>query len=176
MSCDVCNFADDTTLNVCNKNLEYILTKLEEHSDIAIKWFENNYMKMNSDKCHLFISSHKFEHLWDKIGNDKIWETRTVKLLGITIDNDLKFDEHLNNVCLKANRKLSALTTIRKYLDFNKTRILFKGLFERRWFVFPSIIAIFRHCALNYSKYITTKHKQLLVIYLYVTIALTTHV
>ena len=96
MSCDVCNFPDDTTPYVCNKNLEYVLTKLEEHSDIAIKWFENNYMKMNSDKGHLFISGHKFQHLWAKTGNDKIWETRTVKLLGITIDNDLKFDEHLN--------------------------------------------------------------------------------
>ena len=28
-------------------------------------------MKMNSDKCHLFISGHKFEHLWTKIGNDQ---------------------------------------------------------------------------------------------------------
>ena len=47
-------------------------------------------MKMNSDKCHLFISGHEFEHLWAKIGDDKIWETGTVKLLGITIDNELK--------------------------------------------------------------------------------------
>ena len=56
---------------------------------------------MNSDKCHLFVSGHKYEHFWVKIGNDKIWETRTVKLLRITIDIELKFDEHLNNVCLK---------------------------------------------------------------------------
>ena len=113
---DVCNFADGTTPFVYDKDLQFILTKLENHSDIAIKWFENNYMKMNSDKCHLFISGHKFEHLWVKISNDKIWETRTVKILGITIDNKLKFDEHLHNVCLKANRKLSALMRIKKFL------------------------------------------------------------
>ena len=70
-------------------NLEFVLSKLENHSDIAIKWFEDNYMKMNSDKYHLFISGHKFGHLWAKIGDDKIWETRTVKLLSITIDNEL---------------------------------------------------------------------------------------
>ena len=28
LSCDVCNFADDTTSYVCNKNIEYVLTKL----------------------------------------------------------------------------------------------------------------------------------------------------
>ena len=101
----------------CDKNFDF-------HSDIDIKWFENNYMKMNSDKCHLFISGHKFEHLLAKIGNDKIWKTRTVKVLGITVNNKLKFDENLHNVCLKANRKFSALMKIRKFLDFNKTRII----------------------------------------------------
>ena len=75
LSCDVCNFADDTTPYVCSKNLEFVLTKLEEHFNIAIEWFENNNLKMNSDKCHLFVSGHKYEHLWGKIGNDKIYET-----------------------------------------------------------------------------------------------------
>ena len=57
-------------------------------------------MKMNSGKCHPFISRHKFEYLWAIIKNDKIWETRTVKLLGMAVSNELKFDEHLHNVCL----------------------------------------------------------------------------
>ena len=54
--CDASNFADDTTSYVCDKNLAFVLAKLEENSNIAMKWFENNYMKMNSGKCHLFIS------------------------------------------------------------------------------------------------------------------------
>ena len=61
LSCHVCNFADDTTPYVCNKNLEFVLLKLEEQYNIAINWFENNYMKMNSDKCHLLISGNKYE-------------------------------------------------------------------------------------------------------------------
>ena len=69
LSCNVCNFADDMTPYVRNKNLEFVLLKLEEQSNIAIKWFENNYRKMNSDKCHLLISGNKYEHLWAKIGN-----------------------------------------------------------------------------------------------------------
>ena len=92
LSCDICNFADETTPYVYSKNLQFVLTKLKEYSNIATERFENNYMKINSDKCRLFVSGHKYEHLWAKIGNDKIWETRTVKLLGITIDNELKFE------------------------------------------------------------------------------------
>ena len=63
---------------------------------------------MNSDKCHLFISGNKFEHLWVKIGNNRIWGSRTVKLLGIAFNKELKLDKHLNSVCLKANRKISS--------------------------------------------------------------------
>ena len=33
--------------------------------------------------------------MWAKIGDDKIWEFRTVTLLGITIENKLKFEEHI---------------------------------------------------------------------------------
>ena len=66
-----------TTHYVWDKKLEFVLTELENHSDIAIKWLKNNYMKMNSDKCRIFNSGHKFEHLSAKIGKDEIWETRT---------------------------------------------------------------------------------------------------
>ena len=67
---------------------------------------------MNLDKCQLFISGNKFELLWTGIGNNKIWENRTVILLGITIDDKIKFDEYLINVCLKTNRKISVFKGI----------------------------------------------------------------
>ena len=44
------------------------------------------------------------------------WENKTVELLGITIANELKFDEHLTNICIKVNRKLTVLARMRKYL------------------------------------------------------------
>ena len=67
---------------------------------------------------HLFISDNKLEQMWVRIRDNMIWENRTVKLLGIKIDNDLKFDEYLTNICIIENRKLIVLTRMRKYLDF----------------------------------------------------------
>ena len=69
-------------------------------------------MKMNSDKCHLLVAGHKFKQIWAKIGIDLIWESNSVKLLGITLDNHLKFDKHISLLCAKVNRKLSALARI----------------------------------------------------------------
>ena len=76
-----------------------------------------NYMKLN-DKCHLLISGNKNEQIWAKLDKDIVWESNDVKFIGITLDNNLKFDEHVYNICSKANRKLGALTRIAKFLSF----------------------------------------------------------
>ena len=53
---------------------------------------------MNSGKCHLFVSVNKYKHMLTNVGHDKKWESRTVKLLGKAIDNELKIDEHVSNL------------------------------------------------------------------------------
>ena len=52
----------------------------------AISWFENNYMKLNTDKCRLIVPWYKHEQVWVNIGKDLIWENNDVKLLGVTVD------------------------------------------------------------------------------------------
>ena len=66
-------------------------------------------MKLNEDKCHLFNSDHKSEAIWAKIGQTKRWESKNQKLLGVIIDRQLNFDEHLISLCKKAEKKLRAL-------------------------------------------------------------------
>ena len=39
---DACNLPDDTTPNVCDKSLAFVLTKLEKHSNTTMKWFDNH--------------------------------------------------------------------------------------------------------------------------------------
>ena len=130
---EICNFADDTTPYACDKSLENVISRLERDSLEAIIWFENNYMKLNTEKCHLLIAGKKTEHIWAKVGESKIWEEHKVKLLGVTIDNELKFDEHVSNICLKAGRKLSTLTRMVKFLSFEKRRILLKAFIESQF-------------------------------------------
>ena len=85
-SVNVCNFADDTTPFVCKLNLEVVLTQLEECSELVIAWFQNNYMKLNTEKCHLLLAGHKFELIWVRVDPDKRWEDHSVKLLGVSKD------------------------------------------------------------------------------------------
>ena len=107
---DICNYADDTTPNVCDSSLKVVIEKLEKSSQLAIKWFNHNYMKLNAEKCEFLITGHRFEHLWLNVGETQVWEKNQVKLLGITIDNELKFDDHITKICRNANNKVSALS------------------------------------------------------------------
>ena len=60
----ICNFADDTTKHIFDESLENVLKSLEKNSLLAIGWFENSYMKLNTDKCRLIVSGYKHEQGW----------------------------------------------------------------------------------------------------------------
>ena len=68
----VCNFADVTTFYVCDKDFNILINRLEHDTSLAVEWFENNFMKLNQDKCHLLGSGHKHETVWAEIGETKI--------------------------------------------------------------------------------------------------------
>ena len=74
------------------------------------------------------------------IGKDLIWESNDVKLLGITIDRDLKFDKHVLKLCSKANQKFSALSRMGKLLSFNKRRALFKAFVDFQFKYCPIVL------------------------------------
>ena len=92
------------------------------------EWFKNNHIKLNADKCQLFISGNKYEHCWVNTGVSKLWESINVKLLGVNIDNHLKFDKHLSGICSKASQKLNILTRLAKFLTFETKRLIFKSI------------------------------------------------
>ena len=120
---DIFNFADDT-------KLKSVLEKLEHNSELAIAGFEIHYMKLKTDKCRLLISRNKNKYMWAKLDGGIVCESNDVELLGVAIDNNLRFDKHVFNICLKANRKLSALTTVTQFVPFKKRCILFKALYR----------------------------------------------
>ena len=59
-----------------------------------------------------------------KLQENVLKNQNEVKLLGVNIDNKLKFSNHISQVCKTANNKLSALFRLRKYLNEKQTRIL----------------------------------------------------
>ena len=68
---------------------ELVINNLEESSSILFKWFNNNYMKVNSDKSHFKMSGNK--KAITTIDNNCIKSQDVHELLRITIDSKLTF-------------------------------------------------------------------------------------
>ena len=145
---DLCNFADDNTLYACNLSLESLVHSLEKSAEAVIQWFSDNCLKLNEDKCKLLISGNKEEVIIASVGKSLIIESHKVSLLGMQIDRELKFDEHANEKCNKAGKKLNALIRLCNILPFEKRRLLMKA-FVNSQFSYSPLLGLFHSRKLN---------------------------
>ena len=115
---DICSYADDTTIYTCDKNLKDITHRLEHDFSVALEWFADNVMKLNADKCHLFVFGQSSDYpVTVRIGNSEVVNSSEENLLGAQIDNKLSFDNHVSKLCHKASNKLYALARISPYMN-----------------------------------------------------------
>ena len=101
----VYNFADDNTISAKSKSKEDLLIILEQESEEAVQWFRQNQMIVNPDKfqCMIMEKKNKLEETRKlQIVEENIDTTNTVKLLELTLDNKLNFNDHISNLCKKA--------------------------------------------------------------------------
>ena len=56
---EICNYADDTTIYVCDSKIECVIDGLVQDAAQLATWYPENYMKSNVDKCHLMIFGEK---------------------------------------------------------------------------------------------------------------------
>ena len=133
---EIANYADDNTPYSVDSNLGVVLLKLNNDRSILMKWFNENYFVMNADKCRLLATNHA-ENVSITIGDEEIKGNKSVKLLGVIIDNELHFDEHVSNICKKVSCKLHALVPISNLKD--KLSLIMKAFIESQFSYCPLI-------------------------------------
>ena len=158
---DIANFADDTTPYVTNTDIKEGLKDIERITSILLEWFSNNYMKANPDKCHLLTSSSSEVNI--TVDGNLIQASSSEKLLGIKIDCNLSFNEHVEDICKKASQKLNALARISQYINESKRRLLFKS-FILSQFGYCPLVWMFHSRKLN-SRINRIHEKALRIVY-----------
>ena len=106
----IANYADDTTIYTSDDNITNLLYLLATETTVVLNWFRKNEMKSNDDKCHLIVVNK--ENISLNLECDTIESSNTVKLLGVYIDKQLNFKEHVSKLCKKGNQKLHALVRV----------------------------------------------------------------
>ena len=90
---DIANYADDRIPYSCATDIPSVISELQAISTKLLNWFGSNHMKANPGKCHLLHSTESLEVV--SIDGIQITSSTAEILLGITIDSELKFENHL---------------------------------------------------------------------------------
>ena len=143
---DIANYADDTTTYCAGKSTEYVFNNLEQSSTILFEWLNNNYMKVSDGKTYLLLSCNS--RATATIDSSYIESEDELVLLGITIDSNLTFENHINCICKKASQKLNALARITPYVNMQKRRTIIKSFITSQ-FSFCPLIWMFHSRHLN---------------------------
>ena len=91
------NYADYNTLSFHSPDYDELISILQTESEILIDWFFSNQMKANPDKFQAVavgLKTHKKSPVF-KVGNVNIETEDVVKLVGVYIYFNLKFDCHI---------------------------------------------------------------------------------
>ena len=94
-------------------------------------------MKANSGKSHLLMCGTEATHV--NVDGSMIKYSQKEILLGINLDNELKFEDHVNFMCKKASQKLYALARIAPFMDLKQRRNIMKAFAESQFGYCPLI-------------------------------------
>ena len=114
--CQLYNYADDNTLSFCHDDIDVVQFNLERACVLAIDWYKKNYMKVNAEKFQFMILGRKHENLRLTVNGIIMSPTKNIKLLGVTIDNDLNFTNHIRNISIQAAKQINVLSRLSRVL------------------------------------------------------------
>ena len=103
-------------------------------------------MEVNPGKYYLLLSGSDSSKI--TIRNKTISSSKCEKLLGIKINNNLNFKEHIESLCKKASQKINALSRLASSMNFEQRRLIMNS-FVIYIFTYCPVVWMFRSRKLN---------------------------
>ena len=118
------------------------MNSLSHDFTILSKWFYNNFMDLNPDKCSFMLLGVDDELQTNLVcGNETLKNSKQEKALRVSITNKLNSETHLSNISKNTNIKFNALITVQKYMAKDKKHIF--SLFIKSQFTYCLLIWIY---------------------------------
>ena len=128
------HFADDTNLLFANKNIGTIESNVNCELKILVDCLRSNKLSLHDLKTEL-IMFHPIKKKLPrspniKLNNYKLKLKSHVKYLGITIDEVLSWNKHIDNLSKKLARANGILSKLRHYIPTKTALAVYHSLFQ----------------------------------------------
>ena len=126
-------FADDSSLHTASENIESINENLQISLDEVDDWCKTNKMILHPEKSKsMIITTHQKRQLHQyqlklRINNIDIEQVKKHKLLGIIIDENLTWEDHINHLYKQLSQNLFLLSKLKPYLNTFALKIFFNA-------------------------------------------------
>ena len=128
------HFADDTNLLIVSKSVKKINREVNYNLRLINDWLKANKLCLNPSKTEIIIFKAETKkitkHLNFRLSGQKIHIKNNFKYLGITIQDDLGWETHVNNLLKKLRRSVAILSNVRHYTPKWLTRTIYYSLFN----------------------------------------------
>ena len=116
--CDVTLYADDTVLFIFDKSLHNIKSNMNSNLEKLNNWLKLSHLTLSTSKSKFMIIGssqrlNKIDSISFKIDNMDLDEVSSFKYLGIIINDRLTWQDHVDQMFSKINKKLGLLKRIR---------------------------------------------------------------
>ena len=121
-------FADDTTIFIEVENPETAAELLNKDLSAVSKWAEQWLVTFSPPKTESMLISLKnsdIAHPSLYLNNTEIMQVSSHKHLGVTLSNNLKWDDHITAITSKAGKRLDVLSHIMYKLDRNTLNTMY---------------------------------------------------
>lgn len=133
----ISTYADDTFLTVEGQNENEVRSRLEACGEGILFFFASNRMVFNVSKCSILVFRPKRRENKEKIvitlGEDRIEENSESKILGIKVQNDLRWTSHTSALCNGLKYRNCVLNRAAKQLPKGTLKGLGEGLVGSRY-------------------------------------------
>ncbi|CAG2202636.1 unnamed protein product [Mytilus edulis] len=122
-----CKFADDGTLWHKGKDIKEMKERTSEDVKTILKWTEKWRINVNLEKCEVCLFSKgntDAEQKTLKVNSFSYRYSPTPKLLGVTLDEKLKFDTHINLMQKRANNAIYVIRDIKGMGGISRSKLL----------------------------------------------------
>ena len=132
-------YADDYQLYSSNQAIEDSPKVLETDGKITGEWYKANYLEGNHSKYQVILmTKHKSDIAEVDIDNHKLGQMNQMKLLGVTLDKELNFSNHVSTICKNTSERIGVLMRLRKLIPTTAKLYTYKA----------AIMPYFNYCSI----------------------------